>query len=73
MAWWKKALKIGGAAAQGFDQTAREGLAPRNVTGSLVNRRKKQGWKTLGDDPANEAESKERYSPHWEDTENGDI
>ena len=74
MAWWKKALKVGGAAAQGYDQAAHGGLSGTlgRVTGSLV-KKKKAGWNTLGDDPADEAESKERYGgTNWEDTERAD-
>lgn len=74
MAWWSKIVKVAGAGAQGYDKVAREGLGGRfgHVTGSLVKKRK-DGWKTLGDDPADEAESKERYrGTNWEDTERAD-
>ena len=73
MAWWKKALNIGGAAAEGYTDASKGGLAPQlgKVSGSLL--KKRRGLKPYGIDPADEAESKDRYSPHWEDTENGDI
>lgn len=74
MAWWQKALNIGGAAAKGYTDTAKEGLAPHlgKVAGSLL--KKKRGLKVFSEDPADEAESNERYrGTNWEDTENGDI
>ena len=80
MAWWKKALGIGGAAAKGYTETAKEGLAPHlgNVAGSLIKKKRRNtltglGESSAGDDPGGEANSSSSYSPHWEDDRHEDY
>lgn len=72
MAWWKKALKIGGAAANGYSNPGMDGVGA--VAGSLLAKKKKKKLGATGADAAEDVDlpPSAKYPSYWEDEKRED-
>lgn len=70
MAWWESALKIGGAAAQGYSNPGIGGLG--KVAGSLLSKKKKKKPGEAAGPEDEELDPADKYPSYWEDEKRED-